>query len=273
MVQLFEDKKLWVDIGYKVISGSIEDNQETVLARTPESSPEFLAKHSPIDDLLIFKDFDSIKEEADWIAGEIIKNIREDELRYDDIIIIHPNPMTTRNYMSLIRTKLMQNNIESHIAGYHTSPDEFFQKDSITISQIYRAKGNEAAMVYFVNADYCYDGYNLASKRNILFTGITRSKAWVRVSVVLKNMSKLIDEFEKVKKHNFELNFIYPDERQRKKLRIIHRDRTKTEQEAIRKTENSLKDTIKQLEEGKIKKEDLPKELINDILEILGHEH
>lgn len=273
LVQLFEDKKLWEDIGYKVLSGSIKDNQKTVLGRTHESSPEFLEKHSNVDDLLIFKDFNSTEEEADWIASEIIKNLSEDELRYDDIIIIHPNPLTTRKYVSSIRTKLMENNIESHIAGYHTSPDEFFQKDSITISQIYRAKGNEAAMVYFVNADYCYDGYNLASKRNILFTGITRSKAWVRVSGVGKNMSKLIGEFEEVKKHNFELEFTYPDEEQRKKLRIIHRDRTKTEQEAIRKTENSLKDTIKQLKEGKIQKEDIPKELISDILEILGHEH
>lgn len=272
LVQLFEDKKLWEDIGYNVVSGKIDDNKRVALSRTNESSPEFLENHSTIDDLLVFKSFSNNEEEANWIVSEIIKNLNEDELRYNDIIIIHPDPRTTRSYVAEIRTKLMENYIESHIAGVHTSPDEFFQENSITISQIYRAKGNEAAMVYFVNADYCYSGYNLATKRNALFTGITRSKAWVRVSGIGEDMQKLINEFEKVKEHNFELDFIYPNEKEREDLRIIHRDRTRTEEEAIKKTQYSLKETLAQLKAGKIQKGDIPKELINEILGFFGNE-
>jgi len=167
----------------------------------------------------------------------------------------------------------MKNNIESHIAGFHTSPDEFFRADSITISQIYRAKGNEAAMVYFINADYCYSGFDLASKRNILFTGITRSKAWVRVSGIGSNMVKLIEEFKKVKDYNFELDFIYPNEEKRQKMRIIHRDKTKTEKEAIKIAEDSLKDTLRKIKEGKLQKEDLSDEIRNEILGIFRDEY
>lgn len=273
LVQLFEDKKLWEDIGYKVLSEGIKDDENVILSRTEESSPEFLEKHSNIDDLLIFKSFQTIEDESKWIASEIINNLNKDELRYNDIIIIHPNPMKTREYVSSIRTILLNNGIESHIAGYHTSPDEFFRDNSITISQIYRAKGNEAAMVYFVNADYCYSGTNLASKRNILFTGITRSKSWVRVSGIGNDMMGLISEYEKIKNNDFKLEFIYPNEEERKKLRIIHRDKTQTEKDTIKRTENVLKDTISQLKEGKIQKEDLSDDIKKEILELFKNEY
>lgn len=272
LVQLFEDKKLWEDIGYKVLDGNIIDDKKVVLSRTNESSPEFLENHSSIDDLLQFKAFDNREEEAEWVVNEIIKNLEEDELRYNDIIIIHPDPRTTRSYVSNIRIKLMERNIETHIAGYDSSPDEFFRKDSITISQIYRAKGNEAAMVYFVNADYCYSGMNLSTKRNILFTGITRSKAWVRVSGIGEDMDKLSSEYQKVRDNEFKLDFIYPNSEERKKMRIIHRDKTKTEEENIKETESKLKGILNELRDGKIQKEDLSKEVRKEIMELLNDE-
>lgn len=272
LVQLFEDKKLWEDIGYTVIDGNINDDEQVVLTRTNESSPEFLATHSNVDDLLQFKSFTNIVEEAEWVANGIIKNLEEDELRFNDIIIIHPNPLTTRNYVTHIRTKLLENNIETHIAGYDSSPDEFFREDSVTISQIYRAKGNEAAIVYFVNADYCYSGANLASKRNILFTGITRSKAWVRVSGIGENMDSLIKEYNKVKEKEFKLDFIYPNAAEREKLRIIHRDKTRSEEENIKSTESKLKGILSELKDGKIQKEDLSEDILKELKEILINE-
>ncbi len=272
LVQLFEDKKLWEDIGYKIYSGDIKDDEQVVLGRTYESSPEFLENYSDIDDLLKFKKFDNKSKEAEWVANEIIKNLKEDELRYDDIIIIHPNPLVTRKYVADIRLKLLENNIETHIAGYDNSPDEFYRENSITISQIYRAKGNEAAMVYFVNADYCYSGPNLSSKRNILFTGITRSKAWVRVSGIGSKMEKLIEEYNRVKEKEFKLEFIYPNEEERKKLRIIHRDKTKSEEENIKNTEKRLKEAVSQIKNGKIQREDLSEDLIQEMLELLKGE-
>ncbi|WP_058994022.1 DEAD/DEAH box helicase [Sarcina ventriculi] len=271
LVQLFEDKKLWEDIGYELLDGEIQinDNENVKLSRTEESSPKFLEEHSPIDDLLIFKKFNTIQEEAEWVVSEIVKNIQEDELKYSDIMIIHPDPLTIREYVSQIKIKLSENKINSHIAGHDTSPDEFNKDDSITISQIYRAKGNEASMIYFINADKCYNGINLAKKRNILFTGITRSKAWVRVTGVGDKMSHLIDEYNEVKKHNFELDFKYPDEEQRAKLRIIHRDKTKSEQDRIKMTELQVYDIISRLKRGEIQKEDLSEDLLNDLKDVV----
>lgn len=270
LVQLFEDKKLWNEIGYEVLSGEVMDNQVVQLSRTAESSPEFLEKHSKIDDLIIFKKFESIDDEANWIANEIEKNLNDDELIFNDIIIIHPDPIRTRKYVSKIRLYLYDKGIQTHIAGYDTCPDEFNSEKSITISQIYRAKGNEAAMVYFVNADYCYSGINLARKRNILFTGITRAKAWVRVTGVGDEMDGLIEEYEKTKNEDFTLKFTYPNEEERKKLRIIHRDKTKSEQDDIKNTEKLLYATIDKLKKGKIQKEDISPEVLKELAVLLN---
>ena len=54
LVQLFEDKQLWEDIGYTVKEGVIRDGEFVTLYRTEETSPAFLEDHSSIDDLIQF---------------------------------------------------------------------------------------------------------------------------------------------------------------------------------------------------------------------------
>ena len=105
--------------------------------------------------------------------------------------------MTTREKVGSIRKKLLESEINSHLAGVDTDPDIFFKSDipSITFTGIYRAKGNEAGMVYIINAQDCHStSANLATLRNRLFTAITRSKAWVRVLGIGAGMQSLINE-------------------------------------------------------------------------------
>lgn len=269
VVQLFEDKRLWEEIGYTIKDGVLRDGEPVTLYRTEETSPVFLENHSPIDDLIEFKKFDNSIQEADWIVEDIEKNLREEELKYQDIMIIHPDPRVTKSYVSHIRLKLLEKNIKSHIVGVQTTPDDFFQEDSIAIAQIYRAKGNEAAMVYLINADLCAKGINLSRKRNIIFTAMTRSKAWVRVSGLGEDMEVLMREFNCIKEKNFQLQFIYPSEQQRKNMRIIHRDMTQNELRDIKISNNSLADVASKIKNGEIQKEDLDEETINILKDVL----
>lgn len=269
LVQLFEDKKLWEDIGYTVKEGGIKDGEFVTLYRTDENSPVFLENHSPVDDLIQFRKFDTAEQEAEWIVNDIERNLKEEELRYQDIMIIHPDPRVTKSYVSHIRIMLMERNIRSHIVGVQTTPDDFFQEESIAVSQIYRAKGNEAAMVYLVNADLCARGVNLSRKRNILFTAITRSKAWVRVSCLKENMELLMKEYEEVREKNYQLQFRYPDKSQRKNMRIIHRDMTQNEIREIKKSNFSLADILSKIQKGEIQREDLDENTINALKDVL----
>jgi superfamily I DNA and RNA helicase len=85
LIQMFEYAGLWRDIGYEVEAGSLEDGKPVNLARTSKTSPKFLESHSPLEDLIIFKSLDNNREQIVWLVNQIEKNIKEDELKCDDI--------------------------------------------------------------------------------------------------------------------------------------------------------------------------------------------
>ncbi|MCK9905294.1 ATP-binding domain-containing protein, partial [Frankia sp. Cpl3] len=152
-----------------------------------------------MDDLIVFQSFPSKEAQNEWVADQIARDLNEEELRHDDIVVINTDPISTRRNLGPIRKALLDRSIPNHLAGVDTLADIFFQpdRDSITFTGIYRAKGNEAGMVYIVNADECQsDSTNLARLRSRLFTAITRSKAWVRVVGVGPKMDQLIEEYE-----------------------------------------------------------------------------
>ncbi|MHC5897198.1 DEAD/DEAH box helicase [Nostoc sp.] len=262
LIQMFDDAGLWRDIGYEIKEGKLEDGKHIKLSRTSKTSPPFLENHSAIEDLILFKSFNNDREQKEWLVHEIEKNIREDELKYDDIMIIHSNPFTTRGAVGSSRNLLFERNINSNLAGVTNSPDEFFSEDAVTFTGIYRAKGNEAAMIYVINAHECFSGPDLSRKRNILFTAMTRSKAWLRVLGYGEGMRGLVEEFEEVRKRNFVLEFTYPTEEERRKMNVVNRDMNPKEREYKIQTQRNFKDIVENLDKGVIQKEDLSPELI-----------
>lgn len=273
LVQMFDQTNLWKDIGYQSLEGEIKEGERIILKRTQESSPEFLEKHSSIDDLLLFKSFNSQKEQDEWVATEIEKNLKDDELRPDDIIVINPDPFSTKTIVAPIRALLYQKGIDSHTAGVDTTPDIFFSdnNDSVAFTGIYRAKGNEAAMVYVVNSQVCFDSqFELAKLRNQLFTAITRSKAWVRVLGVGEKMDGLIKEYERIKQHDFKLDFVYPTQIQRDHMNIVNRDMSEAEKKRIESNQLNLDNLITDLENGKVAKENLNTKQIEKLLKLLN---
>lgn len=272
LVQMFEQPALWKEIGYQVNAGTLAKGERVVLERTNESSPDFLANHSSIDDLIIFKSFKSETEQNEWLKDQIIKNIQEDELRFDDIVIINPDPLTAREKLGLIRRKLFDNGIPSHTAGVDTDADIFFKNDSdsITCTGIYRAKGNEAGMVYVVNAQDCDgEGIGLSSLRNRLFTAMTRSKAWIRVIGWGEKMEKLIKEYETLKAKDFKLDFIYPDERLLSTLKVVHKDLSPHEKQRLQEQEDNLKNLATALESGELDVKLLDSDVRQRLLKLL----
>jgi len=267
LIQIFENSELWKDIGYRVVEGSLEDGQLVSLARTTETSPEFLENHSPINDLIQFKVFASTQEQEDWLVNSIIEDINSEELHPEDIIVINPDPLTTRDAVADVRSILLSKGINSNIAGVSTSPDVFFQGDAVTFTGIFRAKGNEAAMVYVMNAQDCYSGWGGAAAlvRNRLFTAMTRSKGWVRVTGVGKNMEKLAQEYEEVRTKDFQLVFKYPTAEERAKLTIVNRDMSSEEKRKVQRKRLNLEEIVESLESGDTVIEDYSKSVIEKL--------
>lgn len=266
-IQMFDNAKLWLDIGYEVAEGELEDGKWVKLIRTSQTSPRFLEEHSLIDDLISFHSFDSDQDQMEWLVEQIEKNIKEDELRYRDIMVIHPIPLSTRNATGRVREMLFEKQIKSHLVGVTSSRDEFFQENSIAFTGIYRAKGNEAAMVYVINAQECLLGskVEIAKKRNILFTAMTRSKAWLRVIGYGGQMQLLKREFEQIKSKDFALEFTYPTEEERKKMKQVYRYDNQQERKLVDKQIRNLQETVNLIKEGKLQKEDLPSDLLEQL--------
>ena len=268
LIQMFDHPQLWEEIGYRLHGGELKEGSSVTLYRPEKTSPRFLEDHSDIDDLIQFIPFHSVEKQNDWLIEAIKKNLEEDELRHDDIVVINPDPLTTRRRVGPIRSRLLHMGINSHLAGVDTSRDTFFKRDaqSVTFTGVYRAKGNEAGMVYIINAQDCHaTARNLASIRNQLFTAVTRSKAWIRVLGVGSGMEELKKEYEELKKQNFELRFTYPTEEQREQLRIVHQDMTTTERHSLKNSQKNLDGLIEEIESGKVHIEDLDRRTVEKV--------
>ena len=274
LIQIFDQNQLWLDVGYEVESGRLVDGNPVSLQRTEESSPKFL-EHSPIEDLIQFKTFANSDEQTQWLVDSIKTNITTDELKPEDIIVINPDPLRTRDAVGKARAMLFESSINSSLAGVTSSPDIFSEPDSITFTGIFRAKGNEGAMVYVMNAQDCYSAFlksEVATARSRLFTAITRSKSWVRVLGVGARMDKLTSEFEEVKRRDFKLQFSVPTPEEREKLKVINRDMTDVERAKLKKRLGDISELAAAFEGGEIDPEDLPPDLRKKLLAMLSRQ-
>ncbi len=273
IVQMFDDPSLWQEIGYEAVQGELALGSRVSLKRHPDNTPEYYGDPDnrliEPEDSVRFHSFDKADQQAEWIAAQVNSDLEDNELLHRDILIILPNAWTAKSEYGLIANALRKRGITSHLVGTSSSRDHVFQQDSIAVTHIYRAKGNEAPMVYFANSHECYDGLQLAKKRNTLFTGITRSRAWVRVCGVGAKSARLNEEFQQVVAAHYQLNFDYPSAEQIQQIRRIHRDRSEDEQRRITKKITEFSDVLEMIRAGEVSVDALPTELIEEIRSIL----
>jgi superfamily I DNA and RNA helicase len=262
LVQMFDYPALWHEIGYRVREGRLEKGERVVLERTDETSPKFLEDHSPIEDIVVFKSFKNEVEQNAWLIEQIKKNIGDEELRHDDIIVIDVSTASGQSRLKSISEDLKNSGITSHVTGVDTHPDVFFSSEpSVALASIYRAKGNEAGMVYIINAQDCAESESgLATLRNRLFTAITRSKAWVRVLGYGQGMENLLSEFNKLRDNSFKLDFTYPDNELLEKLKVVHQDLSPHERQRLEQKYSVIRELRDAIENGEITSADLSDE-------------
>ena len=125
LVQLFSDTDLWTDIGYKVISGTLENGKHVKLMRSEEASPTYFKDLLDKDDAVLVERFDNCIQEYKWVSEQIKKNIEEDELDPDDILVIFPDTYYAKSEYAEFRKFLILNGINSNLVGVAISRDSF----------------------------------------------------------------------------------------------------------------------------------------------------
>ncbi|MGH2416070.1 MAG: hypothetical protein ACRDEA_20745, partial [Microcystaceae cyanobacterium] len=108
-------------------------------------------------------------------------------LQLSDLMITALRGEDEQKYLKSLKESLNKHGIKSCIPGVDTDPSEFWKPDHVTISNIYRAKGNEAWKVYAcrfhcATQPLAWRQESELHKRNEAFVAITRARVWCVVT-------------------------------------------------------------------------------------------
>lgn len=218
IVQMLEDANHWEDVGYEVVGGDFRVGSTVRVLRSESSSPLSLIDESvgPLIDCYVANDFAG---EVTWIV-EGIREMISGGLNPEDIMIIALDDRYARNYFTQLSGALGKIGISCNniIADPYSEPT-FCLENKVTLTTVYRAKGNEAASVFALGVDAV--PIATRSGRNKLFTAFTRTKAWLRVSGVGEGAARIKREIDSARAKFPLLQFTMPD---LKKVELIQRD-------------------------------------------------
>ena len=267
LVQSFDDPSQWIDVGYRAVDGVLQKGTSVTLERAPHSYPSYFNEVLKKEDAVECQIFQDPEGQARWVAQQIKKNIEQDELEHDDILIVLPDAYTARTQAARVLESLRNVQIDGHLVGVTSNQDEMFKPNSVAIANIFRSKGNESPMVYILNSQDCVRGGRggQTALRNILFTAITRSKAWVRICGWGCQMKELLDEIDTIRGNDYRLNFRIPTDEQLHNMRQIHRERTAGEQARASEAESALRNFLDALRRGDTTLDELPMELKTEL--------
>jgi superfamily I DNA and RNA helicase len=249
---------LWKDIGYNVVRGELSPGEFVSLQRSHASYPQYFDDLLEPRDAVLVKAFADEYEQDVWVAEQIVNNLEHDELEPDDVLIVLPDTYRAKSRAPRLMRELSRRGIDSHLVGVSTSAEEVFLSDSVALAHIFRAKGNEAPMVYVVDSQYAAANFNAVTRRNTLFTAITRSRAWVRILGWGNDMDAISREIDEVSRREFRLEFVIPTIEELSRLRHIHRDRTMEEEAVVRRATQRLTELLDSIEGREIQLDDLP---------------
>lgn len=216
--EMFYYTKEWDAIGYRVnapLKPNLEKGDRVELERPAENSKNLLEAileqhgESPLS-LVRYKNTHSLEEEIEFIANKAQELIEQQSVAPEEIIMINLSKGSNKKEMLSLQRSLNIRGINSVIPGYVESADIFKPEGSITITTPFRAKGNEANVVFVFNAQSVISDLTLR-RRNAFFVAVTRSRGWCYISGHGKNMSVLNGELESIKRDFPKFEFICPD--------------------------------------------------------------
>lgn len=262
LVRMFRDPSFWNNIGFETVGGDLKLGKGVTLQRARDRTPDYFNDLIDPETAISLNKFISEEDQAKWVAKQIQQNIKNQELDASDILVIYPVPYTMAKQAAYLTYELRSLGIDSHIIGSKgVSRDLVFKDNSIAITHIHRAKGNEAAMVYVINSQYYQGGYELGKKRNSFFTAITRTKAWLRVCGIGHQMDLLEKEYNALLENNFTLTFEYPDSKSMDDMDNAYGDKTDNERNDLVSSFEQLKRLKFMLDKGELVIDDIPEDL------------
>ena len=173
---------------------------------------------------------DSIATEVAWIVGSI-RALFDEGLDASDIIwLVCLDDRNARDYFKAISEQLdvLDVRVNNLLADPYGEP-KFHIPKHVTLTTVYRAKGNESAVVFAIGIDAVYPNRKQQQARNKLFTAFTRAKGWLRVSEIGGGATRFAGEIDKAIQSMPRMQFIQPDPSQ---IMTLQRDLSDKEKQA-----------------------------------------
>lgn len=221
MITGYTTKKDWENIGYTVLDGNFKrDGNIVKMERKKENSTnpihEFF-KGSCIE----FKTYNSHNDLEEELVRDIKNDIEIQKLdpSRDILVVSLKDGYNGKKYVDAICSYMKAKGINYYVPSMDSmnklscnrkEADRFWFDGAVTVSNINRAKGNEAAMVYVIGLEDVAQNEDSVEFRNQLFVALTRAKCWVKVMGV--GEYEFYEEFNKAINANgkFEFKFIRP---------------------------------------------------------------
>lgn len=192
----------WEALGYQVNSPKgkteIKAGDKVEVERLDKNSTNLLEKiiqesGKLTDSLIQVEKLDSQDLEVNYIAEKIKYLIETQGVNPHDIFVITINTKNSEIFLKLIRSKLNEFKIKSIMPGFVESARHFHEKNCVVLTTPFKAKGNEANVVFVANCETVTSDSTFR-KRNAFFVSATRSRGWCYITGVGEQMDKLIKE-------------------------------------------------------------------------------
>jgi len=184
--------------------------------------------------------FESREEELAWVASSVAQDINSELVAPENIVVISLDSMRARTYMSELQRKLVESNIGSTIPGLVDDASEFAEAGLVTLSTVFRAKGNEAPIVYILAFEYLYGFAEEIENRNRAFTAISRAKGWVRITGIGSRMRSVQREIQGILDDLPRFRFTFPDIEGIRKLDASETTRRRREVKKLRESVKAI---------------------------------
>ena len=187
------DSAEWTTIGYRFIGDSKPGKEVTIKYNSPHAPNPITQLWQ--QDIIEFNNYSSLQQELTVLANNINDNLNREHLQpsQEILVIVLGTYKDATELQQLAAKFLIRQRINIYIPGCETdnslpdknksyNPNLFWYSGAVTISTIYRAKGQEADLVYIIGLDYIAQDESNIYLRNQLFIALTRSRGWAYLS-------------------------------------------------------------------------------------------
>lgn len=208
LIQSLENNEHWEDLGFTVLEGDCSKEEKVIIKRNDSASP-LVIEDKKIKDYIQYYEAPTFVDELDWVAENIKSAINVDKLRPEDIAVICLDERNVFNYFNGLEGRLAADSIGVYNVVDRDYVKGFYKEGKVTLSSVFKAKGNEAAMVFVVGCDIFDSQKDLRTMRNKVFTAFTRAKIWLRVSGTGKDsLKQMLYEKQKLEENNYQYVFL-----------------------------------------------------------------